>query len=219
MTDGLIRPERPGPLPTVAWQFPGEAPRFALDGAVYTAAAAVDWAKSLGLFADYAALDRFDAPPAIDRGLFFLPALAGLACPHWDRRARGAWFGLTLDHGPDDLMQSLLEGVALRLAEALSAIDALQPVGRLSVDGGMARNPYLLGFLASIIRQPITRAQETETTALGLAHMLLRARGMQVPSPDQPSPVAPLVPADAARLMRFARLRDAAALMQQEPGR
>ena len=34
-----------GILPTVAWQQQGEAPHFALEGGVYNAASAVNWAK------------------------------------------------------------------------------------------------------------------------------------------------------------------------------
>lgn len=214
LTGALIRPETPGPLPTVAWQMPGEAAQHALDGAVYTAAAALDWAKSLGLFSEYAEIARFDAAPAIDRGLVFLPALAGLACPHWDRQARGSWFGLTLDHGPADLMQALLEGVALRAAEAIGAIDALQPIRALSVDGGLARNDYLLGFLAGLLRHPMGRAVEVESTALGLVHMALAADGQPVPPVPEPVPVTPSQAAQAEhRLNRFATVREGLAAL------
>lgn len=219
VTDRLIRPEQPGPLPTVAWQLPGQPVRYALDGAVYTAAAAVDWAKSLGLFSDYGALSRFTSAPAIDRGLAFLPALAGLACPHWDRTARGAWFGLVLDHGPADLMQALLEGVALRTAEAIAAIHALQPVTSLSVDGGMARNDYLLGFLAGLLTQPVTRAAEVESTALGLVHMALAAEGRPAPDLPPPEAVTPQPGARdmaAGRMARFAHIREGLTRLSSE---
>ena len=89
-----------GCLPTVAWHKAGEAPVFALDGGVYAPASAVDWARGLGLVRDFAELDGLRRRPAIARGLAFVPALAGLACPHWDRAARGAWLGLDLEHEP-----------------------------------------------------------------------------------------------------------------------
>ncbi len=219
VTEGLIRPEQPGPLPTVAWQLPGQPVRYGLDGAVYTAAAAVDWARSLGLFSDYDAISRFDAPPAIDRGLAFLPALAGLACPHWDRTARGAWFGLALEHAPADLMQALLEGVALRTAEAIGAIHALQPIRTLSVDGGMARNGYLLDFLAGLLPQSTARAAEVESTALGLAHMALAADGQPVPDMPMPVPVTPRSGESARagqRLARFAQIREGLTRLSHE---
>lgn len=212
LTDGLLRPAQPGPLPTVAWHLPGQPVVHALDGAVYTAAAAVNWARDLGLFDDFARISRFDGPPAIDRGLVFLPALAGLACPHWDRAARGGWIGLSLETGPLDMMQALIEGVALRVAETVRSIAALQPVATLSVDGGMARNDYLLGFLAGLIPQPVLRAVEIESTALGLVQMALAGSGQPEAGPGAQS--APITPEDgahacaSARIDRFALVRE-----------
>src|SRR5690606_32343334 len=97
-----VRAPELGLLPTVAWQKAGQAPQYALDGGVYNAGSAVDWARSLGLFDDYAAINAFDGASAAARDLVFVPALSGLACPHWDRRAGGMWIGLTLDTGRED---------------------------------------------------------------------------------------------------------------------
>src|SRR5690606_20382120 len=52
-----VRAPELGLLPTVAWQKAGQAPQYALDGGVYNAGSAVDWARSLGLFDDYAAIN------------------------------------------------------------------------------------------------------------------------------------------------------------------
>ncbi|MFD1796231.1 glycerol kinase [Paracoccus aurantiacus] len=219
LTDGLIRPESPGPLPTIAWQFPGAPPCHALDGAVYAAAAAVDWAKSLGLFSDYHEINAFPGTSAIDRGLLFLPALAGLGCPHWDRAARGAWFGMTLSTDRRDMMQALLEGIALRVAEAARAIDALQPLRAISVDGGLARNAYLLRFLSGLLTQPIRPARTVEATALGLADMTFAAEGISRPTTAPPDPIPP-ISGDRSkagdRIARFSRLRDAIAALSAE---
>jgi glycerol kinase len=63
-------------------------------GGVYDAASAINWARGLGLFDDYAGIDDFAAPPAIERGIVFVPALSGLAAPYWDRNAAGMWLGI-----------------------------------------------------------------------------------------------------------------------------
>ena len=72
-----------GLLPTVAWRLGSERPIYALDGGVYNAASAVNWARGLGLFSEYKEINAFDTPAAIDRGLIFVPALSRLAFPHW----------------------------------------------------------------------------------------------------------------------------------------
>lgn len=114
----IIRSPETGLLATIAWQIDGK-PVYAMDGGVYDASAAVEWAGRLGLFSDFSELAGFDRPPAIDRGLAFVPALSGLACPHWDRSAGAMWLGMDAGTRREDLCQALLEGVVLRSAEVI----------------------------------------------------------------------------------------------------
>ncbi|MGC1486325.1 MAG: FGGY family carbohydrate kinase [Albidovulum sp.] len=157
-----------GLLPTIAWQKQGKAPVFAVDGGVYTASAALNWAKSLGLFSDFSQINAFDTPPAIDSGLVFVPALAGLGCPHWDARARGVWLGLSQDHKPAQLVQSILEGIAFRAAEVIGAMNRCVAIdGPVLVDGGMSANPYFIQFLANVLGREVRPAKMPELTGLG----------------------------------------------------
>lgn len=183
-----------GILPTVAWQQQSLPAFFALEGGVYNAASAVNWAKEIGLFQSYDEIGAFTKEPAILRGLAFVPALSGLACPHWDRSAAGLWIGLGLDTARADLMQSLIEGVALRAAEVIAAMAELLPLGAsLSIDGGMSRNPYLLRFLADVTGRTITVPSSTELTALGAARMAMRGLGA-AELPALPPPVSIVSP-------------------------
>jgi glycerol kinase len=196
-----------GPLQTLAWQRAGEAPVYALDAGVTTAAAAVNWARDLGLFKTYTQINQFEAPAAIDRGLVFVPALAGLGCPHWDRSARGGWLGMTLATGPSDLMQALLEGIALRMAEALAAIAAVQPLtGPISVDGGMAANGYMMQFLADCSGHALLLSDQNERTAIGAAVMAGEVLG-QVPRVQETTRRIDPQREGGARLARFAQAR------------
>jgi glycerol kinase len=167
-----------GILPTVAWQIGHAAPMFALDGGVYNAASAVNWAKGLGLFSDFGEIEHFDAEPAISRRLAFVPALSGLACPHWDRRAAGLWIGMGLETSRADMMQSVLEGIALRTAEVVAAMAELVPLGgNISIDGGLSRNSYFVHFLADLLGRTITMPATAEVTALGTARMAFLGSG------------------------------------------
>ncbi|NHB77732.1 FGGY family carbohydrate kinase [Rhodobacter calidifons] len=210
LTGALVRPARPGPLPTVAWQKAGEPVTHALDGGVYAAASAVNWARGLGLFDDHETISAFAAPPAIDRGLIFVPALAGLGCPHWQRAVRGAWLGLGLDHGKADLMQALLEGVALRTAEVLDAMRAVHALdGAVSVDGGLARNAYFVDFLSEVAGQDLHLPAETEQTAMGLALMAAEACGLEPLPPGAGRLIRVGQRRNRDRLDRFAAARQA----------
>jgi glycerol kinase len=125
---------------------------YALDGGVYAAAgSAVNWAKGLGLFQTYDEISAFARPAAIDRGIAFVPALAGLGCPHWNRAARGAWLGLSLADGKADLMQALAGGHRASHGRGAGGdgCSASLP-GPVSVDGGLSRNAYFVDFLSEV---------------------------------------------------------------------
>ena len=178
VTQGLVRIASPGPLPTVAWQAEGKPVTYALDGAVYVAAAAVNWVRELGLFASYEEIAAFSGEAAIDRGIVFVPALAGLGCPHWDRKARGSWLGLELSSSRSDLVQAVLEGIAMRCREVIVAMEEVQPfAGGISIDGGMSNNAYFTAFLAGILGRDVRISAEAELTAAGLLMMAFETAG------------------------------------------
>jgi glycerol kinase len=168
-----------GILSTVAWQLNHRKPVYAVDAGVYNAGSAVNWAKNLGLFAEFGDIDHFDKPCAISRGLVFVPALSGLACPYWDRSAAGLWLGLSLETTKEDLCQAVLEGVALRTAQLLDAIFHL--TGRqdsLSVDGGLINNSYFCQFLADITQCKIVVPVSPDITAYGTGRLALIGSGI-----------------------------------------
>ena len=169
--DILRHPEQ-GLLPTVAWQLEGSQPEYALDGGVYCAGSAIEWAHGLGMFTDYASLNAFSKPAAVDRDLVFVPALTGLACPHWDRRAGGLWIGLTLGSDQGDLMQSMIEGIALRTAEVIRTMASLVEISdEISIDGGVSKNPYFCQFLADSLGKQVAVRAFAELTAIGTAQL------------------------------------------------
>lgn len=192
---------------TIAWQQRGQDVMFALDGAVYNAASAVNWARSLGLFDDFNEINAFALPSALSRGLCFVPALSGLACPHWDREAAGLWIGMDLGTTRQDLMQAVLEGVALRTAEVVRALDAVRQLkSPLSIDGGLANNRYFAAFLANALGRQVSVASTTELTALGAARMTMLGAGCTA-LPPLPSPTEvfePVEPVPAEGHARFA---------------
>lgn len=168
--DEIVRSPDQGLLPTVAWQLEKEKPVYALDGGVYCAGSAIEWGRSLGLFNDFKDINQFSKSAAIERELAFVPALSGLACPHWDRRAAGIWVGLSLDTDKADLIQSILEGVAFRAAEVITAMGQFMRIGdQISVDGGVSVNPYFCQFLANVLDRQVSVKPMAELTAIGTA--------------------------------------------------
>ena len=145
-----------GILPTLAWKIKSEPAQRAIEGGVYNAGSAVNWARGLGLFREFSDIENFEMPSALSRNLVFVPALSGLACPHWDRGAAGLWIGMGLETTAKDLIQALLEGIALRAAEVIDAMAELTPLGNMiSIDGGLTKNSYFNRFLANALQRTL----------------------------------------------------------------
>ncbi|MGE4480524.1 FGGY family carbohydrate kinase [Acidocella sp.] len=184
----IIRAPERGLLPTLAWEANG-ARSYAVDGGVYDAGSAVEWAKRIGLFTDLSELAVFEAAPAISRGIAFVPALSGLACPHWDRSGAGLFIGMGTGTTKQDMAQAVLEGIALRTAEVVEAMSALVPIhDRISVDGGLTRSPYFLEFLANVLEREIACPAFDELTAFGVASM---AAGREMARPGGIRSISP----------------------------
>lgn len=176
-----------GILSTVAWQFAGAKPVYAVDAGVYNAGSALNWVKSLGLFNDFTEIDHFEKPSAASRGLVFVPALSGLACPFWDRTAAGLWLGMSLETTKADLCQAVLEGIVLRTAQLLDAISNLIDYQRhLSVDGGLTQNSYFCQFLADVVQREIRIPASPDITPFGTGRLAIIGSGFAKGPADLP---------------------------------
>jgi glycerol kinase len=157
-------------LSTVAWRLQGKV-TYALEGSIFMAGATMQWLRDgLHLFKDAADTEALARQAPADSSIMFVPAFTGLGAPYWDADARGAIFGLSRDTGIQELVSAALLSVCYQtrdLQEAMAA-DGVRPQ-TLRVDGGMARNDYVLQNLADLLGCRVDRPVITETTALGVA--------------------------------------------------
>lgn len=185
-----------GLLLTVAWQVGKGEVVYAWEGAVFSAAAALQWLEKIGLLSDYKVLDTLEGP---GREVFFVPAFTGLGAPYWDPYARGLIIGLTRDTEVKDLLLSALEAMAYQSAEVL---ELMGEISELRVDGGVSVNPYLMQFQADISGVPIVRAVHAEVTAWGAASLAAHAAGLPAASLSGKERFIPR-PQAASRLERW----------------
>jgi glycerol kinase len=154
----------------------GAAPRYALEGSIFAAGAALQWLRDgLGLIADPAESEALARSVASTEGVHFVPALAGLGSPHWAPDARGLVAGLTRGTRREHLVRAALEAIAYQTRDVLDALPGRPPA--LRVDGGATANGFLVQFLADVCRVPVEVAAERETTALGAAALAGVATG------------------------------------------
>ena len=161
-----------GLLTTIAWQLPPST-TYALDGGIFITGAAVQWlAETLHIIPDVASSATL-AQESTNRDLTFVPALAGLAAPHWLPDVRGALFGLTRATTAADIARATLEGIACRTCDVVAVMeqDAGRSISALKVDGGPTENMYLMQCLADLLGVDIVVAAERESTAAGIASL------------------------------------------------
>lgn len=159
-------PSNHGLLSTIAWQIDGHA-TYALDGGIFTAGAAVEWLRDgLGLIASSAESAELAEQADPLATPICIPALAGLAAPCWRTDARASIFGLSRGSGQAELVRATLEGLAMRVGDVLLAMqaDAGLPMQELRVDGGPARNRFLMQTIADDLGI-------VESTAMGIGNL------------------------------------------------
>lgn len=116
-------------------------------------------------------------PPG-SRGLLFLPFLAGERSPGWNPDARGLLFGLTLNHGPAEMVRALFEGVVYQLYSVYEAlVELVGPPREVRAAGGVVDSPEWLQIMADVFGLPLAVPQEREGSAFGAAALAMLALG------------------------------------------
>jgi glycerol kinase len=162
-----------GLLTTLAYQFEGEAPRYALEGAIAITGALVQWLRdNMKLFDVAAQIEPLAASVEDNGDVYIVPAFSGLYAPYWKDDARGVIAGLTRYATRAHLARAALESTAYQVRDVVEAMqeDSGIALASLKTDGGMVANELLMQFQADILNVPVLRPKVSETTALGAAY-------------------------------------------------
>ena len=158
-------------LTTIAYRLEGQT-RYALEGSIFVAGAAIQWLRDgLKLIRHADETEALAEQVGDQSGVYLVPAFTGLGAPYWDPKARGAILGLTRDTGIAEIVTAGLQSVCYQTRDLLEAMqaDSSMPITTLRVDGGMVVNNWMVQALANTLGIQVERPQVTETTALGVA--------------------------------------------------
>jgi glycerol kinase len=157
-------------LTTIAWGIGGETV-YALEGSVFVTGAAVEWLRDASIVKNPREAEALAETLGGNDDVYFVPALTGLGAPHWDQYSRGTILGLTRGTGRAHLARATLESIAYLTRDVSDAMEEEGGIKlrELRVDGGAARNDFLMQFQADILGKRVVRPTNTETTALGTA--------------------------------------------------
>ncbi len=165
-------------IPCFSYTAPGQ---WVLESVLPTAGAALKWLRNT-LFPNRSYDELGEMAAAAEpgcHGVRFLPHLAGSGSPLWRNDARGAFLGLSLNAGPEDLVRALMEGVAFQLRRNVEAARSLGVgVEALRVFGGGSKSSAFCGIIASATGIPVTAYGDPEVSCLGAAALAARGAGL-----------------------------------------
>ncbi len=160
-------------LTTIAWKI-GDQVVYALEGSIYVGGSVVQWLRDgLGFITSSSEIEDLASTVPDSGGVYFVPALTGLAAPYWDQYARGTIVGITRGTTRAHIARAALDGIAFQTYDIAQAMakDMNASLTELKVDGGASRNNLLMQTQADFLGIKVVRPRITETTALGAAYL------------------------------------------------
>ena len=169
-----------GLVTSVGWSVGGKT-AYALEGSVFNAGSTIQWLRDeLGLIETAPECDRLAESVPSSGGVYVVPAFTGLGAPYWDMYARGAIVGLTRGTTRAHIARAVLDCIAFQVTDLVRAMnaDAPCPINTLRVDGGASVSDILMQTQADLLRLPVDRPAQVETTAFGAAALAGLAAGV-----------------------------------------
>ena len=144
---------------------------YLLEAPVNAAGSAFQWLGAQGISFDAKKIDSLCA--LSQNPVWFLPALGGLGAPYWDFSLSPVVAGLSPLTQKADWVAGTVRGIAFLLADIVAYLRANKvPVsGPVAVSGGLTHLNYLMQFQAGLLQLPLVLRGESESTALGAAHL------------------------------------------------
>lgn len=145
----------------------------------------IEAAKAEGVDPYFLLTEEAALAEAGSEGLFFLPYLTGERTPHFDPHAKGGWIGLTVRHGRQHLIRSVLEGAAYAMRDSLELIREMgTTLSEIRLSGGGARNPLWRQIQADVYGQGVCTINAHEGPAFGVALLALVGTGAYASVPE-----------------------------------
>ncbi len=160
-------------LTTTAYRFDGKS-TYAIEGAIFTAGAAIQWLRdNLGIIKNSADSETLARSVPDNNGVYFVPAFTGLGAPYWNPTARAAISGLSRESTKAHIARAALEAQAYQTLDLMDAMakDSGHDPKTIRADGGLVANEFMCQFLADMIDRPVEIPRVHETTALGAASL------------------------------------------------
>jgi sugar (pentulose or hexulose) kinase len=146
---------------------------YVLESGISTTGIVLEWLRDI--FFRVSGFDQLDdlagqAEPG-SRGLFFYPHFEGAGTPYLHPNIRGFMYGMTLSTGREDLIRSLLEGVAFQIRGNIDVLEEIRgkPIMGVKILGGGAKSDIWCSIIAAVLGREVIRFTSPEIAARGAA--------------------------------------------------
>ena len=155
---------------SVGWSVGGTTD-YELEGVVFHSGQTLSWMQdNLRLFESSDEIEYLARLVPDSAGVYVVPAFGGMCAPHWDREAKAAIVGLTLESTSAHVVRAALDSMAFQTCDIIDALEkGGMQVDALKVDGGASRSDLLCQLTADLSGKVIQRPASLERTALGVA--------------------------------------------------
>lgn len=100
-------------------------------------------------------------------GLLFLPYLLGERAPIWNANARGAYFGLNINHQRQHFIRATIEGILYEIYSIGKTLEEHRSIKSLSVNGSFASVPFCAQMISDIFCKPLNVSHSSGSIGLG----------------------------------------------------
>ncbi len=108
-----------------------------------------------------------ESAPLREDGIIFLPYLFGSPS---SSEARACFWGMRSDHGRDEMIRAVLEGIAFGHRFHVERLLRIGPhLDRAALSGGLSRSPFVAQLFADVLDMRVDIPSTEETGALGAA--------------------------------------------------
>lgn len=117
--------------------------------------------------------------PAGSDGLVMLPHLSGSMAPDMNAKAKGVWFGFTLQHTKGHFIRSIYESLGYMIRRNIDALAAMGlKVKEIRSSGGGSKSPVWNQIKSDILGIDLVTMKSKEAASLGAAILAGKAVGL-----------------------------------------
>lgn len=175
MNTGTLRSESThGLVRSLGYMTASGGPVYCLEGNLNTTGAIIRWlCDQLHLLDSPKDSGRIAQLADPNSGVFFLPALEGLAAPYWRSDVRARFEGLTTASTQADLVRAAEESIAFSIADIIFAMQQELGVlpGAIAADGGAVRDEFLMQTQSDVLGVSLRTGALEEVSARGAAFL------------------------------------------------